>query len=742
MLKHKRKKEWIRTFEISEPVKHEKGHMIYEVTSWLFPAGFPEASTKLVTKKRFSDFQKLHKSLSQIHKSLYLSGTMPPLPKANYFNRNDPNVLSVRRSKCLELLEFSAQHPQLYNSQVFLNFFATLFSPSSLNSDEDIGQLMDQGQIMEAAMATTKIAKDLTPVLEPDKPVVVENATDHDTEEAMPAYLNEAANVIKKAIECESDERYDESVACYKKAIGTLLTSLPKDRSLKRQASVKRRIAQYISKAENLSKIVEKKPSGLKVDFPHLDFFCDVKDLKRYKIEGILNSKVILAQDSKEENVKIIIKTLPKASYTTRTTKMSLLPINAKYMVKLKRYYETDEELILVIDFISPGPLFSIITPYLTEQASRMFSSASLKVSDSSAMTVITPDPEFIRSRSASLAPQNEIDPKVDQNEDLDDDLEIVVKARNDDNSENEDDLDIETELLCLSKGGIEKIECYDQEKRDNERFHMLEDHTNEIIKKLHEDDQSEESEENAVEIDPNKFLCVINHLEISRQTSSFLIPGRLLTPALSSAPISAPSTAPVSPITSPVVPYEIFHLHQIIPSFGGHDLKTAPILPMSLLKSWTVHLTKAILDLHSRRIYVQDLNPTNLLLSENGELLLTYQCQWVSVDNPLHPRSISQQYVAPEVVTLINPAPEADWWSVGVILFELYTGWSFCSLFPSGLKSHTPLIWSEDPNLRDGESELRDLIGKFLHPETEGRLTDQKEIKKHRFFVGVDWKN
>ena len=74
MMKTKKKKEWVRNFEISEPVKHDKGYMIYEVTSWLFPMGFPEASTKLVTNKRFSDFQKLHKSLSQIHKNLHLTG--------------------------------------------------------------------------------------------------------------------------------------------------------------------------------------------------------------------------------------------------------------------------------------------------------------------------------------------------------------------------------------------------------------------------------------------------------------------------------------------------------------------------------------------------------------------------------------------------------------------------------------------------------------------------------------------
>ena len=73
---------------------------------------------------------------------------MPYYPKSSFFNRYDSNILAARRVHCLELLEFAAKHQQLYNSQVFLNFFATVSSPTSLNSDEEIGQLMDKGQIM------------------------------------------------------------------------------------------------------------------------------------------------------------------------------------------------------------------------------------------------------------------------------------------------------------------------------------------------------------------------------------------------------------------------------------------------------------------------------------------------------------------------------------------------------------------------------------------------------------------
>ena len=51
-----------------------------------------------------------------------------------------------------------------------------------------------------------------------------------------------------------------------------------------------------------------------------------------------------------------------------------------------------------------------------------------------------------------------------------------------------------------------------------------------------------------------------------------------------------------------------------------------------------------------SRGIYVQDLNPCNILLNENGELTLTYHCQWISIENPPNPRALNQLYVAPEV--------------------------------------------------------------------------------------------
>ncbi len=87
-----RKREWVRSFEIGPPFLPPKSkQVLFQVTSLIFPVGFPEAATKLVVKKKFSDFQSLHKSLSDIHKNLYLKGKFPSLPKSSkgYFKSPD-----------------------------------------------------------------------------------------------------------------------------------------------------------------------------------------------------------------------------------------------------------------------------------------------------------------------------------------------------------------------------------------------------------------------------------------------------------------------------------------------------------------------------------------------------------------------------------------------------------------------------------------------------------------------------
>lgn len=69
------------------------------------------------------------------------------------------------------------------------------------------------------------------------------------------------------------------------------------------------------------------------------------------------------------------------------------------------------------------------------------------------------------------------------------------------------------------------------------------------------------------------------------------------------------------------------------------------------------------------------DLNPNNILLSDNGSIKLTYFFRYPNVDPSLNLHAVERLYVAPEVVNMNSSITfAADWWSFGAILYELIT--------------------------------------------------------------------
>ena len=201
---------------------------------------------------------------------------------------------------------------------------------------------------------------------------------------------------------------------------------------------------------------------------------------------------------------------------------------------------------------------------------------------------------------------------------------------------------------------------------------------------------------------------------------------------------------------SSPERSCQPYTLQQLIHSstLAGQKLEQASYLPLELIQQWAAELCSALFNLHTRGLAASSLRPENLLLDLSGSLVITYQCQWSTIDRPV----VLDCYAAPE---LEAPADSdslmvgvEDWWSVGVVLFELYTGTNFCEMFPSGLLPHTPAKFEfscrrseDDPAFA---ARLEDLISGFLKPLPEHRLGygpyGQKDVQTHEFFNGLDW--
>ncbi|XP_068666319.1 serine/threonine-protein kinase OXI1-like [Aristolochia californica] len=98
-----------------------------------------------------------------------------------------------------------------------------------------------------------------------------------------------------------------------------------------------------------------------------------------------------------------------------------------------------------------------------------------------------------------------------------------------------------------------------------------------------------------------------------------------------------------------------------------------------------------------------------------------------------------TEDYIAPEMIIGKGHDFAVDWWSLGVVLYEMLYGRT--PFRGSNRKETFYRILSKTPDLVGEPTPLRDLIRRLLEKDPEQRISLQG-IKKHEFFRGVDWEN
>lgn len=98
-----------------------------------------------------------------------------------------------------------------------------------------------------------------------------------------------------------------------------------------------------------------------------------------------------------------------------------------------------------------------------------------------------------------------------------------------------------------------------------------------------------------------------------------------------------------------------------------------------------------------------------------------------------------TEEYVAPEVIIGEGHDFSVDWWCLGVMLYEMLYGTT--PFKGSNRKETFYRIISKPPDLVGEPTALRDLIGKLLEKDPHQRISAE-EIKGHKFFRGVDWES
>ena len=175
--------------------------------------------------------------------------------------------------------------------------------------------------------------------------------------------------------------------------------------------------------------------------------------------------------------------------------------------------------------------------------------------------------------------------------------------------------------------------------------------------------------------------------------------------------------------------------------------------------KLYASELFLAIDFLHKNDIIFRDLKPDNILIDEIGHIKLTdfglskkFNCE---IDNSINDSPNSQKsnkshkitysicgtpsYIAPEVYKGIGYSKEIDWWSFGIVIYEMLTGKFPFKRIGKGNKK----IFNLDVNFElksPLSNDAKDLIGKLLEKDINNRLTEPFDIMNHSFFKDVNW--
>ncbi|CAN8270243.1 unnamed protein product [Cochlearia groenlandica] len=219
-------------------------------------------------------------------------------------------------------------------------------------------------------------------------------------------------------------------------------------------------------------------------------------------------------------------------------------------------------------------------------------------------------------------------------------------------------------------------------------------------------------------------------------------------------------------------------NLYLVMEYLNGGDLysllRNLGCLEEDIVRVYIAEVVLALEYLHSEGVVHRDLKPDNLLIAHDGHVKLTdfglSKVGLINSTDDLSGPAVSgtslldedesrlpasemrkkrsavgtPDYLAPEILLGTGHGATADWWSVGIVLFELIVGIPPFNaehpqqIFDNILNRKIP--WPHVPE--EMSAEAHDIIDRFLTEDPHQRLGARgaTEVKQHIFFKDINW--
>ncbi|KAJ8270507.1 hypothetical protein GJAV_G00115700 [Gymnothorax javanicus] len=406
MISQRERGELARFYTVTDPKKHPKGYTVYKVTA------------RIISRKNPEDVQEI---------------------TAKVFGRFDESVIEERRQCSEDLLQFSANIPALYSSQHIVDFFkggevhdsseligpaepfstflADSLSDCSSEVHKDIGGVDDLTTTSQSEYGGLSSDSDLISLrVDGDSLADLDDGMASNSESpnrltgsrtpspqartldlaasraalfggvlkprmGKKDYLERASEQIKLAVLREEEQDYEAAFCFYRIGVDLLLQGVQGEPSPTRREAVKRKTAEYLMRAEQISKqylkdVKEKGPMelgqtpGWQGSGPSSSHTGLGMELETFRVLGVID-KVMLVLDKRTQET-FILKGLRKSSECSRNKK-TIVPHRVPNMVHLHKYIISEDSIFLLLQYAEGGKLWSHVSKFLNKSREESF---------------------------------------------------------------------------------------------------------------------------------------------------------------------------------------------------------------------------------------------------------------------------------------------------------------------------------------------------------------------------------